>query len=45
MSFLPDSYKVRSGPGVSAQPLVPEATGLNQKEITITIKAEFKEVN
>jgi hypothetical protein len=30
---------------VSAQPLVAEATGLNEKEITIKIKAEFKDVN
>ncbi len=33
-----------SAEGGSAQPLVAKATGLNEKEISIKIKAEFKDV-
>jgi hypothetical protein len=32
MSYLPDSYKVRSGPGVSAQPSAKKTVGLIEKE-------------
>ena len=32
MSYRPDSYKVRSGPGVSAQPMATEEASLIGKE-------------
>jgi hypothetical protein len=32
MSYLPDSYKVRSGPGVSDELLAAEAASLIEKE-------------
>jgi hypothetical protein len=38
MSYLPDSYKVRSGPGVSAQPPAKKTTGLIEKETSLEPK-------
>jgi hypothetical protein len=36
MSYLPDSCKVRSGPGVSAQPPAKKTAGLIEKETEVS---------
>jgi hypothetical protein len=44
MSYLPDSCKVRSGPGVSAQPPAKTKAGLIKKEIFLSTWRHFKDV-
>jgi len=36
MTYLPDSIKVRSGPGASAQPPVKKTAGLIEKETEVS---------